>query len=381
MTEPAAVPAPPVSPLLQEHVRAGATLTDFAGWRMPLRFTGDLAEHHAVRQGGGLFDLSHMAQIEVTGPAAAAGLDASVVSRVAALEVGRARYTMLLAPDGGVLDDVIVYRLAADDFLVVANAANRLTVLDALTARCPGTGVAVTDRTTQRSLVALQGPVAERVLGTLTDTDVTALRYYTIAAATVAGVPALLARTGYTGEDGFEVSVPASSAVSVWRALLEAGAAEGVIPCGLAARDSLRLEAGMPLYGHEIDATTTPFEAGLGRIVHLDPDREFVGRAALERRRDEPGARRLVGLAGEGRRAARAGYPVLDADGATVGTVTSGVLSPTLGHPVAMALVHDPAGALVPPSDDAPSSTVHVDVRGQALPMSVVALPFYRRPR
>lgn len=368
---PAAEPTAPESPLLAEHVAAGAFLTTFAGWTMPLRYGSELAEHHAVRTAAGLFDLSHMGQIEVSGPSAAQVLDSALVSVVSALAPGRARYTVLTRADGGVLDDLIVYRLGPDDYLVVANAANRETVLDVVTERSAGTRTAVVDRTEHRALVALQGPAAAGVLAAVTtDADVGALRYFGVTTATLAGVPVLVARTGYTGEDGFEVSVPAPGARTVWRALLEAGAEHGVVPCGLACRDTLRLEAGMPLYGHELNSEMSPFEAGLGRIVNLD--HAFVGRAALAQRASRPAGRVLVGLRGNGRRAARAGYPVVRG-GTEVGLITSGALSPTLGFPVAMAHVdRSAAGA---------GTVLGVDVRGTVVPYEVVPLPFYRRPR
>ncbi|UNX53398.1 glycine cleavage system aminomethyltransferase GcvT [Georgenia sp. TF02-10] len=365
--------APATTALHAEHVALGATMTTFAGWSMPLRYTSDLAEHAAVRERAGLFDLSHMGQIEVSGPGAAAALDRALVTVSSTLPVGRARYSLLTDADGGILDDLIVYRLAEAEFLIVANAANRLRVLDEVTGRATAdgarAGVHVADRTEARALIALQGPAAPGVLAALTDADVPALRYYRVTTATVAGTPVLLARTGYTGEVGYELSVPASSAVGLWRALLEAGRAAGVQPCGLAARDTLRLEAGMPLYGHELTTATTPYDVGLGRLVDLDHD--FVGRDALARRAEEPARTALVGLAGTGRRAARAGAILHDGD-AQVGTVTSGVLSPTLAHPVALAHV-DPAAAAV-------GTVLAADVRGTRQPMTVVDLPFYRRP-
>ncbi|WP_127127540.1 glycine cleavage system aminomethyltransferase GcvT [Georgenia sp. SYP-B2076] len=368
--------APLRTPLHGEHVDRGAAMTTFAGWAMPLRYTSDLAEHAAVRERAGLFDLSHMAQVEVSGPGAAAALDRSLVSRSSTLATGRARYTMMTAEDGGVIDDLIVYRLAETEFLVIANAANRTVVLDELTVRShladATEQVHVADRTEHRALIALQGPVAAGVLSALTDADLGALRYYASVTAEVAGIPVLLARTGYTGEVGFELSVPAESAVPLWRAVLAAGASSGVVACGLACRDTLRLEAGMPLYGHELTRRTTPFEAGLGRVVDLDEAHDFIGRAALAARRDHPSGQALVGLAGEGRRAARAGSTLHDGDG-QVGTITSGVLSPTLGHPIAMALVEQPRAGV--------GTVLDVDVRGRRQPMTVVELPFYRRPR
>lgn len=361
----------PESPLLAEHVAAGAVLTTFAGWRMPLRYGSELAEHHAVRTSAGLFDLSHMGQLEVSGPTAGRVLDQALVSVVSRLDPGRARYTVVTRQDGGVLDDLIVYRLTSDEYLVVANAANRELVRDVLTERSAGTRTAVVDRTEHRALLAVQGPAARAVLAPLTtDADLTALRYFGITTARVADVPALVARTGYTGEDGFEISLPAAGAPAVWRALLAAGAEHGLVPCGLACRDTLRLEAGMALYGQELTTEISPFEAGIGRVVNLD--HSFVGRAALAMRASRPAGRVLVGLRGEGRRAARTGYAVVRG-GQVVGEITSGALSPTLGYPIAMAHVDRSAAGV--------GTRLEVDVRGTALPMEVVPLPFYRRPR
>jgi aminomethyltransferase len=388
------------SPLHDEHVALGASLTSFGGWQMPLRYTSDLAEHRAVREAAGLFDLSHMGEIEVTGPAAAAALDHALVGDLSALAPGRARYTMLCQEDGAVLDDLVVYRLAAERFLVVANAGNAELVARELAARAAGHEATVTDRGSATALVAVQGPRAEEVVARLVrhaadvaagqDDDVRTVRglsYY--AAATVAlaaedgPVDALVARTGYTGEDGFELFVPADRARALWRAVLAAGEPHGLVPAGLSARDSLRLEAGMPLYGHELDTTTTPYEAGLGRVVRLDktgPDGEplpFVGRDALAARKASPPPRVLVGLEGRGRRPARAGHAVVlpgsGGEPRRIGTVTSGAPSPTLGRPIAM--------AYVTPEVSAEGTELAVDVRGRAEPVVVVPLPFYRRPR
>ncbi|HIZ37725.1 MAG TPA: glycine cleavage system aminomethyltransferase GcvT [Candidatus Ruania gallistercoris] len=357
------------TPLYATHLDAGAVMTDFAAWQMPLRYTGDRAEHEAVRTGAGLFDLSHMAQIEVHGPQAAEALDMALVSAVSRLTPGRARYTMLVTAQGGILDDLIVYRLTEDEFLVIANAANRATVLDQLTVRSAAHQVGIVDRTTTRALIALQGPRAAEVLSALTDDDLSGLRYYASMSTEVAGIPVLLARTGYTGEDGFELSTSAVSAVDLWQALLAAGEEAGVIPCGLASRDSLRLEAGMPLYGNELTDQTTPYDVGMGRLVHLD--RQFVGQEALAARAEQPEHGHLAGLRGEGRRAARAGYPVFLA-GAQIGEITSGILSPTLGYPIALARLDRELAA---------DTDVTVDVRGTPTPMTVTTTPFYRRPK
>jgi aminomethyltransferase len=373
------------SPLHDEHVALGAALTDFAGWQMPLRYGSDVAEHTAVRSAAGLFDLSHMGELEITGPGAGDALDRALVGNLSALEVGRARYTMICQEDGGVLDDLVVYRLADTRYLVVANASNVDVVRHALVERFAGRAdVTLQDRSADVALVAVQGPVAEAiVVGLVADQDqaaaVRALRYYASTPGVVAGVEALVARTGYTGEDGFELFVAAADAPAVWRAALTAGQPLGLVPAGLSARDSLRLEAGMPLYGNELDTTTTPHDAGLGRVVKLDKvDDEgaplpFVGRAALEARAHATPARTLVGLVGLGRRAARHGYDVVTPSGAVVGTVTSGAPSPTFGHPVAM--------AYVTPEVSAVGTELAVDVRGRHEPVSVATLPFYRRER
>lgn len=361
------------TPLLAEHEALSATLVDFAGWRMPLRYSGDLVEHQAVRTHGGLFDLSHMGEIEVSGPGAGEALDVAVVGRMSNLEIGRARYTMLCRDDGGILDDLIVYRTGDDRFLIVPNAANAALVLDELTTRTTSFDATVTDTRDDWALLALQGPLAEQVLSALTDTDLTACRYYSIVAGEVAGYPVQLARTGYTGEDGFELFCSPTEAPAIWRALLEAGSPVGVLPCGLACRDSLRLEAGMPLYGHELSTAVTPYEAGLGRVVALDkPD--FVGKAALAARAESGPQRSLIGLRVDGRRAARAEHPVLDpATGGEIGEVTSGLPSPSLGFPIAMAYV---------PTDRAePGTELAVSIRGTTVSATVVPKPFYRRDR
>ena len=358
------------SPLHTVHAELGATFTDFAGWSMPLRYGSELAEHKAVREAVGLFDLSHMGEIAVTGAGAATALDHALVGNLSAVKVGRARYTMICAEDGGVLDDLVVYRLADEEYLVVANASNAATVLTELTARAEGFDATVTDRSADTALIAVQGPNAVHVVGAICEADLDALKYYASVPTSVDGIEVLLARTGYTGEDGFELYVAADQAEQVWRVVTAAGQDHGLLPAGLACRDTLRLEAGMPLYGNELTAAMTPFDAGLGRVVKFEKD-EFVGRAALDSRKGDGAGRKLVGLKGAGRRAARHGYPVLDQAGSAVGEVTSGVLSPTLGYPIAMAYV---ATELAEPGTE-----LAVDVRGSAQPVEVVALPFYKR--
>jgi aminomethyltransferase len=277
---------------------------------------------------------------------------------------------MICAPDGGVIDDLIVYRLAPDRFLVVANASNAVVVSDALAERLEGTRAVLDDRSLATGLVAIQGPRALEALRPLTDVDLDTLRYYAIAEGHVAGIPAMVARTGYTGEDGFEVFVDTGRTVELWDALLEATRGAEGVPVGLGARDTLRLEAGMPLYGNELGRDRTPFDAGLGRVVKLAKAGDFVGRAALEKVATEGAKRRLVGLVVEGRGIARHGYPVHAGERRT-GTVTSGTQSPTLGVPIAM--------ADVAPEDGEPGTMLEVEIRDARVPARVVPLPFYRR--
>ncbi|AJE82160.1 glycine cleavage system aminomethyltransferase T [Streptomyces albus] len=365
------------------HRALGATMTDFAGWDMPLRYASERDEHQAVRTRAGLFDLSHMGEITVTGPQAVELLDFALVGNISSVGAGRARYTMICREDGGILDDLIVYRLDSGEgpreYMVVANASNAQTVLDALTERAAGFDAEVRDDREAYALLAVQGPESPGILASLTDADLDGLKYYAGLPGTVAGVPALIARTGYTGEDGFELFVEPQHAEKLWQALTEAGADQGLIPCGLSCRDTLRLEAGMPLYGHELSTALTPFDAGLGRVVKFEKksgEVPFVGResllAAADRAEQDP-PRRLVGLIAEGRRVPRAGYPVV-ADGKVIGEVTSGAPSPTLGKPIAMAYV-DAAHA------EPGTPGVGVDIRGSHEPYEVVALPFYKRQK
>ena len=360
------------TPIRDRHAALGARMIDFAGWLMPVQYAGILEEHRAVRERAGLFDLSHMGELFLEGPEAGTALAAALITNPPALAEGRAQYSMIVAPDGGIIDDLIVYRLAADRFLVVANASNARTVSDALAERITGFKAVLDDRSLAMALVAIQGPRSVEIMAPLTDVDLGALRYYAIAEGTVAGIPALVARTGYTGEDGFEVFVDNGRAVELWDALMGAGSASGLAPIGLGARDTLRLEAGMPLYGNELDRTTNPYEANLGRVVKLDKPGDFVGRAALEKAARDGVGRRLVGLVMRGRGIARHGYPVFSGDRPT-GIVTSGTQSPSLGKAIAMAYVAT--------SDAEPGTMVDVEIRGQRVPAEVVALPFYQRPR
>ena len=362
------------------HRGLGATMTDFAGWDMPLRYASEREEHVAVRTRAGLFDLSHMGEITVTGAQAGDLLDHALVGNLGALAVGRARYTMICEESGGILDDLIVYRLGDLEYMVVANASNAQIVLDALTERAAGFDAEVRDDRDAYALLAVQGPASSGILKSVTDADLDGLKYYAGLPGTVAGVSALIARTGYTGEDGFELFVAPADAEKLWQALTDAGREAGLVPCGLSCRDTLRLEAGMPLYGHELSTSLTPFDAGLGRVVKFEkPGNEgrFVGREALEAaaaRAEQAPPRKLVGLVAEGRRVPRAGFAVVSSDGTVIGEVTSGAPSPTLGKPIAMAYVDSTYA-------EPGTAGVAVDIRGSHEPYEVVALPFYKRER
>lgn len=367
-----ATPTSRHTPLRERHESLGASFTDFGGWQMPVRYTSDLAEHHAVRRAAGLFDISHMAEFLVEGAEAGAYLDYALAGRLSTLPAGRAKYSLVLTEDGGIVDDVIAYRLAEDRYLIIANAGNRDAVAEALAGRAGGFAAGVEDVSDSYALLAVQGPIAEAIVAATEGIDEVSIpwaeqRYYAWASARYAGEPLLVARTGYTGEDGFELLVRAEDAPALWDALLAAGGPHGLVPAGLAARDTLRLEAGMPLYGHELSRETRPAQAGLGRVVAADKD-DFVGKSGVT---PTEGARVLIGLAAEGRRAGRAGYAVVTDDGAAVGEITSGALSPTLGHPIAMAYI-DPEASALP---------LFLDVRGTPIPATVVDLPFYRRKK
>ena len=358
--------------LVERHRSLGGRLIDFAGWEMPVQYSSILDEHRAVRERIGLFDLSHMGEIWVSGPGAAAGLAYALVSDPGRLVPGRAHYSMICAEDGGIIDDLIVYRIADERFMVVPNASNREEVARELQDRLGGYDAAMDDASLRTSLVAVQGPHAAELLATLTDVDLTSLRYYAIAEGHAVGQPAFIARTGYTGEDGFELFVDWDAAVPIWDRLLADGESLGIMACGLGARDTLRLEAGMPLYGNELDRDTNPYEAGLGRVVKLDKETDFVGRDALERVAETGPAKQLVGMTVRGRGIARHGYLVhLPGEDATAGVVTSGAPSPTLGVPIAM--------GYLPPASAAVGTMVEVAIRAARVAAEVVPLPFYKR--
>lgn len=377
-----------VSPLDAVHTAAGASFTDFGGWRMPLRYTSDLAEHHAVRTAVGLFDISHMAEFAVTGGQAGVFLDYALAGKISSISPGRAKYSLVLAPDGGIVDDVIVYMRDPGDYLVVANAANHDAVFAHFVHHIRGFAADLVDLTDDLAMLAIQGPRALYTLRALAGivpatsagrapiADFGDLSYYASTDAIFDdGTEVIVARTGYTGEDGFELYVPAVAAEALWNAVVEAGRPFGLTLCGLACRDTLRLEAGMPLYGHELSLKTLPAEAGLSRVV-APLDETYVGVDGIRKSVESPNpARRvLAGLKGEGRRAARTGYLLYGSDAADaspIGEVTSGALSPTLGVPIAMAYIDQEAANV--------GTTIWADIRGRRLAMTVVKLPFYRR--
>jgi aminomethyltransferase len=347
-------------------------MVPYAGFEMPVQYTSIIEEHRTVRGAVGLFDLSHMGELHLSGQEALAFARYAVVSDPGLLEPGQAQYSMLCAADGGIIDDLIVYR-GDDGLLIVCNAANH----DAVAAQLEslrGHGdfdVTIDDRSDETALIAPQGPRSPELLARLTDVDLASLGNYRSRAGSVAGIDCLVARTGYTGEDGFELFCSARRATRLWDALMEAGADLGLRPCGLGSRDTLRLEAGMPLYGNELDRSVNPYEANLGRVVKMEKG-EFVGRAALAAVQQIGPRRRLVGLVMRDEAIARHGYPVRVA-GSEVGVVTSGTLSPSLGERIAM--------AYLPAADAVIGAEVEVVVRDRPHPAEQVKLPFYRRPK
>ncbi len=361
------------TPLHDEHVALGARMVPFAGYEMPVQYEGILAEHRAVRSTAGLFDLSHMGEVEVRGEEAVAFLRYALVSDPGALAVGQAQYSMLCQDDGGILDDLIVYRLDEGRLWIVCNASNRATVVEQLRLLLErgDFGAEIEDRSDRVALIAPQGPRAAELLSGLTEVDLAGMKNYHAASGNVAGMECLIARTGYTGEDGFELFCSARRAPELWRTLLEAGASLDLVPCGLGSRDTLRLEAGMPLYGNELDRDTNPFEVNLGRVVKLEKG-EFIGRAALQAVQQAGPRRKLVGLQMVDDAIPRAGYEVR-AEGRAVGHVTSGTQSPTLGARIAMALVTAEVAGI--------GNAFEVVVRERPQRAEQVKLPFYRRPR
>jgi aminomethyltransferase len=361
--------------LLNEvHRRMGAKMVEFGGWDMPVRYSGDMEEHRAVRNAAGLFDLGHMGQVVVSGPDALTYLQWLVTNDMASLKVNSSRYAMMCRPDGGTIDDLFIYRLP-DRWFVVVNASNRerdVAWMQEQRAARPDLDVTIEDVTDQTGMLALQGPQAPSILQRITPADLSQLPYFDMVEATVDGVPTLIGRTGYTGEDGFELYYPIDQGEHLWTKILETGKPDGLLPIGLGARDTLRLEAKMALYGHELTEEINPLEAALSWAVNFDKG-DFIGREALVRVRDEKPARRLVGFRMVERGGApRAGYE-LQVDGQTVGFVTSGTHSPTLNQSIGLALVKRGVAGIGKPLD--------VIIRGKPVRAEQVKTPFYQRAK
>ena len=358
--------APHRTALYDRHVALGGRMVDFGGWELPQQYTSIRDEHFAVRQVAGLFDISHMGRLVVEGAAAESYLQSLMTNDLAPIAPGHAIYTLMCKEDGGVIDDLVVYREGPDRFLVVVNAANREKDSAWMRKHLPP-AVTMEDRTTDLSLIAFQGPRAHALLpkGSSATDDIA---YFGFRPGKVAGVPALISRTGYTGEDGFELFVDSGHVGDVWDAILAEGKAAGVLPAGLGARDATRLEAALRLYGNDMDETVNPYEAGLGWTVKLDKG-DFVGRDALRRIKDAGPARKIVGLKLEAGSIARHGAAV-SRDGRQVGAITSGTHSFFLGYPIALAILEVPSLRV--------GEKVSVEVRGREAPAEVVKLPFYR---
>ena len=357
------------TPLHAEHLRLNGKMVPFAGYEMPVQYpSGITAEHTAVRTAAGLFDVSHMGEFEVRGPRMFDFVQHVTTNDASKLEVGQAQYSTMVNEEGTVIDDLLVYRFP-DHLMLVVNGSNRAKDWAWVSRHAAEFGVELADRTDDIALLALQGPNAQRILARLTAADLDAIRYYHFAEGEVDGVPAVISRTGYTGEDGFELYVPADRAAALWRRLLEVGAEDGLAPCGLGSRDSLRLEMGMALYGNDLDEDHTPLEAGLGWVTKLAKG-DFVGRDALARQKEAGVRRKLVGFRLKERGFPRPHYPVTF-EGRTVGEVTSGTMSPTLGEGIGMAYVAAEAAQ--------PGTEIGIVIRDRAVPAEVVKPPFHTK--
>jgi aminomethyltransferase len=359
------------TPLYSEHVRLGAKLVPFAGWEMPIQYKGIAAEHAAVRERVGLFDVSHMGELRVTGPGALSAVNALITNDLSKAEDGQAVYTCCCNAQGTILDDLIVYRRSPTEVLVVCNASNRPKIAEHFRAALAGSAE-FQDESDDTSLIAVQGPRALELLRLAgSSVDVSQLRSFRFADGTLAGAPVTIARTGYTGEDGVELFCPNSAAAGLFRALLEAGAPLGAEPIGLGARDTLRLEARLSLYGNEIDETTNPIEAGLGWVVKLTKPNGFLGRDAIAKAKADGPTRTIVGFEMVGRGIARHGYRLLSTSGDVIGLCTSGGPSPTLGKSIGL--------GYLPVAMAAVDTSFLVDCRGKSIEAKVVKTPFYKR--
>jgi aminomethyltransferase len=359
------------TPLASLHRKLGARITEFGGYEMPLSYRGIIQEHLAVRHAAGLFDLSHMGEFHVEGPRALALLERALTNSASRMVDGQAQYTIMCADDGGTIDDLIVYRLAAERYMLCVNASNIAADWEWLSG-LNRDGAALANRSDETALIAIQGPQAVAILSRMTALPLPSIARFRTAPGEVAGVPSLVARTGYTGEDGFEIFCPAEAGERLFEAVLAAGASDGILPCGLGARDTLRMEAGLPLYGHELDRATSPLEAGLRTFVKFGHG--CVGESVLAVQRDGGTPRRLAGIrTDDGKSIARQGYKIYR-DESEVGVITSGTYAPSFERPLAMGYLSSSAN--VPDGD-----RVEVAIRNRRVAATVMPLPFYRRDR
>ncbi|MEO8217187.1 MAG: glycine cleavage system aminomethyltransferase GcvT [Acidobacteriota bacterium] len=359
------------TPLNEIERELGGKMVDFGGWELPVQFSGILDEHQAVRERAGLFDVSHMGEITVQGPQSQDLIQLLTCNDISKLEDGRCQYNGLLYPTGGFVDDILVYRNNDSDYLIVVNASNAEKDFEWFQSNASEFDTEVANVSDHYAQLAVQGPRAEEILQTLTATDLGDIKYYRFTRGQVDGVESIISRTGYTGEDGFEIYVAPDEAGRVFRKVLAAGEGQGIVPCGLGARDTLRLEAKMALYGNDIDHTTTPLEADLGWIVKLDKG-DFLGRDVLEREKREGPRRKLVGFEMMDRGIGRHGYPII-AGGEEIGAVTSGTHSPTLKKAIGL--------AYLPPDRTAVNSEIDILIRGKETRARVIPTPFYKRAK
>lgn len=359
----------PLFPIYQEY---GAKTIDFGGWELPVQFSGIMAEHEAVRKRAGLFDVSHMGEVAVTGPDAVNFLQKMVTNDLSRLAIGQAQYTAMCYPDGGTVDDFLVYRRGEADFLLVVNAANTEKDLEWLHQHVEG-DVEIRDLSPQTAQLAVQGPLSERILQRLTEENLAEIKFFRFRdEVDLAGIKVLISRTGYTGEDGFEIYFEAAHAIPLWEKIMDAGQEDGLLPCGLGARDTLRFEAGLLLYGNDLGPDITPIEAGIGFAVKVNKEVPFIGQDVLAEQVEKGAPRKLVGIEMVGRGIPRHGYPVYAGD-VEIGQVTSGTQSPTLKKNIGLALLDRQYAQL--------GQQVEVEIRKKRIPAKVIPTPFYRRSK
>ncbi|SFE44982.1 glycine cleavage system aminomethyltransferase GcvT [Trichococcus pasteurii] len=362
------------TPLFEYYKANGVKLIDFGGWEMPIQFSGILAEHEAVRERAGLFDCSHMGEIEISGNESESYLNGLLTNDVSVMTIGQAQYNIMCYPNGGAVDDVILFKLDKESYLLVCNASNTDKVYAWMEKNNEPEAI-LKNISDSIGLLALQGPAAIKILKELTGADLDAIgNYHFVEDQVVAGIPhVLISRTGYTGEDGFELYVASGQTASLWEKLLAAGEDYGLLPCGLGSRDTLRLEAGMPLYGHELSEEITPLAAGLGFAVKTNKTSDFIGKAALTAIRENGATEKIVGFEATERGIPREGYKVFSSDGAEIGVVTSGTQSPTLKKSIGMALVKSEAATI--------GTEIQIEIRNKRIQATIIPKPFYKRTK